>query len=280
MARGYDRPLYILPFDHRASFQTAMFGWKGALTAAQTAEIIAAKLVIYDGFQAVVAAGVSREHAGILVDEQFGAVILCDAARRGSITACPVEKSGQEDFDFEYGEDFARHVEGFNPTSSKVLVRYNPEGDPDLNRRQAARLKRLSDYLHGSHRLFLFELHVHAEPGQLERFRGAAGQLAAENHHARGGRGRGRPALPGVGRSLRGGPARLKGRGWWNLFSARLGNDPDSLDHNQERSDRHGFAAQESRRRYDGGLSRGFHGPGIGQTRRQGPEPGLRLSML
>ncbi len=172
MARGYDRPLYILPFDHRASFQTAMFGWKGALTAEQTAEIIAAKLVIYDGFQAAVAAGVSSEHAGILVDEQFGAVILCDAARRGSITACPVEKSGQREFDFEYGEDFARHVEAFNPTFCKVLVRYNPEGDPDLNRQQAARLKRLSDYLHGSHRLFLFELHVPAEPGQLGRFRG------------------------------------------------------------------------------------------------------------
>jgi hypothetical protein len=32
MARGYDRPLYVLPFDHRGSFETGMFGWKGART--------------------------------------------------------------------------------------------------------------------------------------------------------------------------------------------------------------------------------------------------------
>src|SRR5512143_1429281 len=108
MLIGYDRSLYILPFDHRASFQTGMFGWQGALTAAQTAEIIAAKLVIYDGFRAAVAAGVSKDHVGIRVDEQFGAAILCDAARHGHITACPVEKRGQEEFDLEYGEDFVR----------------------------------------------------------------------------------------------------------------------------------------------------------------------------
>jgi myo-inositol catabolism protein IolC len=172
MIRGYEKPLFIQPFDHRESFQTKLFGWKGGLTAEQTAEVIAAKLVIYDGFQAAIAGGVSKEHAGILVDEQFGAAVLCDAARHGYITACPVEKSGQKEFDFEYGEDFARHIEAFNPTFSKVLVRYNPEGDAEMNRRQCARLKRLSDYLHGSNRLFLFELLVPAEPAQLERLGG------------------------------------------------------------------------------------------------------------
>jgi len=25
---GFDKPLYIQPFDHRGSFQTKMFGWK------------------------------------------------------------------------------------------------------------------------------------------------------------------------------------------------------------------------------------------------------------
>ena len=52
MARGYDRPLYIQPFDHRGSFQTKMFGWQSPLSDAQTAEIAAAKRVIYDGFLA------------------------------------------------------------------------------------------------------------------------------------------------------------------------------------------------------------------------------------
>jgi myo-inositol catabolism protein IolC len=172
MAIGYDRSLYLMPFDHRESLQTKMFGWKGTLSAAQTAEIAAAKQVIYDGFLAAVAGGVAKEHAGILVDEQFGAAILRDAAGRGYTTACPVERSGQKEFVFEYGDDFARHVETVNPTFCKVFVRYNPEGDAALNRRQAARLKRLSDYLHGSDRLFMFELVVPAEPGQLERLLG------------------------------------------------------------------------------------------------------------
>lgn len=180
MKLGYDRPLYIQPFDHRESLQTKLFGWKGGLTAEQTAAIIAAKLVIYDGFQAAVAAGVPKEYAGILVDEQFGAAVLCDAARRGYITACPVEKSGQEEFDFEYGEDFTRHIEAFNPTFSKVLVRYNPEGDAALNRRQVLRLKRLSDYLHSSNRMFMFELLVPAEAVQLERFHGDKGAYDRE----------------------------------------------------------------------------------------------------
>src|SRR5207302_1093194 len=173
MTIGFDQPLYILPFDHRGSFQTKMFGWKGTLTAGQTAEIAAAKRVIYDALQAAVAGGVPKSKAGILVDEQFGAEILRDAARQGYITACPAEKSGQDEFDFEYGEDFAKHIEQFRPTFCKVLVRYNPEGDKALNQRQAARLKRLSDYLHGKSRsLFMFELLVPAEKAQLDRGRG------------------------------------------------------------------------------------------------------------
>jgi myo-inositol catabolism protein IolC len=111
--------------------------------------------------------------AGILVDEQFGAAILRDAAAHAYLTACPVEKSGQDEFDFDYGEDFAKHIEAFRPTLSKVLVRYNPEGDEALNQRQSSRLRRLSDYLHTeSHRLFMFELLVPAEKAQLDRVKG------------------------------------------------------------------------------------------------------------
>jgi 5-dehydro-2-deoxygluconokinase len=91
---GYDEPLYVLPFDHRATFSK---------------------------------------------------------------------------FDFEYGPDFAIHIEKFNPTFCKVLVRYNPGGDTALNQRQAVRLRRLSDYLHGCGRQFMFELLVPPEPDQLRR---------------------------------------------------------------------------------------------------------------
>jgi 5-dehydro-2-deoxygluconokinase len=170
---GFDKPLYILPFDHRGSFQSKMFGWKGTLTSEQTAQIAATKQVIYDGFKSAVSLGVPKQKAAILVDEQFGSAILRDATSNGYTTACPVEKSGQEEFDFEYGEEFAKHVEAFHPTFSKVLVRYNPEGDPALNARQAARLHRLSEYLHSkSQSRFLFELLVPAEKAQLDRLRG------------------------------------------------------------------------------------------------------------
>jgi 5-dehydro-2-deoxygluconokinase len=143
------------------------------LSPEQTAEVAATKQVIYDGFKAAIAAGVPKDKAGILVDEQFGTAILRDAAKQGYTTACPAEKSGQDEFDFEYGEDFAKHIEAFQPTFCKVLVRYNPEGDKTLNQRQAARLKRLSDYLHGKNRsLFMFELLVPAEKAQLDRVKG------------------------------------------------------------------------------------------------------------
>jgi len=169
MTLGYNKPLYILPFDHRGSFETKMFGWTGDLDAAQTAEIAAAKQVIYDGFQQAIAEGVPKEKAGILVDEQFGAAILRDAASKGYHTACPAEKSGQDEFDFEYGDDFAQHIEAFHPTFCKVLVRFNPEGDAALNAEQAERLKKLSDYLHSKSKShFMFELLVPAEKAQLE----------------------------------------------------------------------------------------------------------------
>ena len=170
---GFNKPLYILPFDHRGSFQTKMFGWSGPLTPDQTAKIAAAKRVIYDAFIAALNSGVPEQKAGILVDEQFGAAILRDAKASGHTTACPAEKSGQDEFDFEYGEDFAAHIEAMQPTFCKVLVRYNPEGKRALNIRQAARLKRLSDYLHEkSNSMFMFELLVPPEKAQLARVEG------------------------------------------------------------------------------------------------------------
>ena len=171
--RGFDQPLYVLPFDHRGSFETKMFGWHEPLSQDQTAQIAAAKQVIYEGFKAAVAAGVPKEKAGILVDEQFGAAILRDASSQGYHTACPAEKSGQDEFDFQYGEDFAAHIETFHPTFCKVLVRYNPGGDAGINREQAARLARLSEYLQkaGKSR-FMFELLVPAEKTQLDKLQG------------------------------------------------------------------------------------------------------------
>ena len=96
-----------------------------------------------------------------------------DASANGFTTACPAEKSGQEEFEFQYGGDFASHIETFNPTFCKVLVRYNPEGEQALNQRQSARLHRLSDYLKSKGRSrMLFELLVPPEKEQLDRLKG------------------------------------------------------------------------------------------------------------
>jgi 5-dehydro-2-deoxygluconokinase len=172
MAIGYDKPLYVLPFDHRATFSKTMFGWDGPLRPEQVAQITAIKEIIYDALKSAVAGGVLKERAGILVDETFGAGILRDAHKQGFITACPAERSGLDEFEFHYGADFAEHIDAFDPTFCKVLVRYNPEGDRELNRRQAGRLKQLSDHLHASGRLYMFELLVPARPEQLPRFGG------------------------------------------------------------------------------------------------------------
>ena len=168
MALGYDKPLYILAFDHRGSFQKKFFGVSGEPDEEETARISDAKRVIYEGARRALDEGVEADAAGVLVDEQFGAAIARDARAAGFRLAMPVEKSGQEEFDFQYGDEFGAHIETFDPNFSKVLVRYNTEGDQVMNERQAGRLKRLGDWLHEHGRLFLFELLVPATPGQIE----------------------------------------------------------------------------------------------------------------
>jgi len=180
MALGYDRNLYILAFDHRGSFQKKFFGISGEPDAQETETIADAKSVIFEGFQKAVDEGAPKEAGGILVDEQFGADIARRAKKEGFNLAMPVEKSGQDEFDFQYGDQFGDHIEELDPTFSKVLVRYNPEGDTEMNRRQTERLRRLSDWLHQHDRKFLFELLVPAEPPQLDGVGGDADRYDKE----------------------------------------------------------------------------------------------------
>jgi myo-inositol catabolism protein IolC len=172
MTVGYDKPLYILPFDHRRSYGSEVFGFKEPMTPEQIAQIAASKQVIYDGFKKGIESGVPKDRAGILVDEEFGAAILRDAAKQGYTSAMSVEKSGQTEFDFEYGDQYAAHLDEFRPTFAKVLVRYNPEGNAEQNKVQATRLKTLGDYCRRSGRLYMFELLVPAEPAQLQKVGG------------------------------------------------------------------------------------------------------------
>lgn len=180
MALGYDGKLYILAFDHRGSFQKKMFGIAGDPTPEETETIADAKRLIYEGMELAVERGAEAGATGVLIDEQFGSDVPGRAKAAGLKLAMPIEKSGQDEFDFQYGDDFGAHIESFDPAFNKVLVRYNPDGDAEMNERQLGRLKRLADWLHANDRKFLFELLVPAEPAQLESVGGDTDRYDAE----------------------------------------------------------------------------------------------------
>ena len=169
---GYRQPLFILPFDQRSSLVKSLFGFYPPLSPSQSAIVAADKQVIYEGFKLALTRGAPKAPAGILVDEEFGAAILRDANALGVVTCMPVEKSGGEEFLFEYGEQWQEHIAAFAPSFVKVLVRYNIEGDRALNQRQAERLKAVSDFCHRSDRRFMFELLVPMIRAQSDRLGG------------------------------------------------------------------------------------------------------------
>ncbi|MBV8944491.1 MAG: DUF2090 domain-containing protein [Solirubrobacterales bacterium] len=180
MALGYDGKLYILAFDHRGSFQKKMFGIEGDPTPEETEKIADSKHLIFEGMLKAVEQGAEAGATGVLVDEQFGSDIPEQAREHGLKLAMPVEKSGQEEFDFQYGEEFGAHIERYDPDFAKVLVRYNPDGDAAMNERQVRRLKELADWLHAHDRKFLFELLVPATDEQLASVDGDADRFDAE----------------------------------------------------------------------------------------------------
>lgn len=182
MPHGFQGKLFILAFDHRGSFQKKWFGIEGEPSAEDALRIADGKELIFEGLEQAVARGAEAATAGGLVDEQFGAPK--EIPRRiedaGMKLAMPVERSGQEEFDFEYDERFGEHIERFDPDFVKVLVRYNPDGDGELNARQTARLLELSDWLSARGRKFLFELLVPATDAQLASVDGDGGRYDAE----------------------------------------------------------------------------------------------------
>jgi myo-inositol catabolism protein IolC len=180
MNLGYDEKLYILAFDHRGSFQKKFFGIEGDPDVEQTAIIADAKHLIYEGLVQAVGAGADPSATGVLVDEQFGSSVPSEARQRGLKLAMPAERSGQSMFDFQYGDDFPAHIERFDPDFTKVLVRFNPDGDRAANAEQLQKLRRLSDWLHANARKFLFELLVPAEDAQLQSVGGEVERYDSE----------------------------------------------------------------------------------------------------
>ncbi len=163
---GYEEDLLILPFDHRGSLLKKLFGIDGREPTQEEADKYSdLKYMVYEGFLKSLEEGVSKETSAILVDAQFGMKIIEDAKSKGIMVAMPTEKSGQKEFDFDE-PDFKAHIQRVDPTFVKVLVRMNPEGNSELNKRQLERLKQISDYSKEIGKKFIFELLVPATEEQ------------------------------------------------------------------------------------------------------------------
>jgi len=148
---GYQKNLFILPFDHRSSF-AKLFGYpEESLTSEQKETISKAKEIIYEAFKKAVDQRIPKDQAAILVDEEYGDKIIKDAISQNYNVILTTEKSGQKEFSFEYGDEYAQHIEKYKPSIVKALVRYFP----DTN---YAKLKTLSDYCHEKGYKFLIEV--------------------------------------------------------------------------------------------------------------------------
>lgn len=148
---GYEKKLFILPFDHRASF-AKMLGFDDKnLTQKQKQIMKANKKIIFQAFKKSVSENVPKNQAAILVDEEYGNKIIRDAVNQNYIVLVTTEKSGQKEFTFEYQNQFGKHLEKYKPTFAKALIRYRPN-------MECKNLKKLSDYCHKAGYKFLFEI--------------------------------------------------------------------------------------------------------------------------
>jgi myo-inositol catabolism protein IolC len=160
-------PLFILAMDHRNSFAHDVFGVSGEPSDEELKKMRGAKTVIYEGARQAMATGLPRGRAGILVDEHLGSDIAKQAKADGFVLAMPIEKSGTKLFELEYGEQFAEHVETFDPDFFKVLARYNPADDDHDRATQIDRLARVSKWATDEDRRWFLELLVPPTSDQL-----------------------------------------------------------------------------------------------------------------
>jgi myo-inositol catabolism protein IolC len=179
----HDDPLFIMAMDHRGSFGKTLFGVEGEQpTPEQRAGMVAAKRLIYQGLtQATPTLPVGR--AGVLVDEQYGEPVIeaVEADSRHSIVlAVPLEASGRDWFELQWGDDWVEHLQRVGPDYAKVLVRDNPDLPAEQRRTQLRRLAQVSAGLHQLGMPLIYELLVPATAEQLARAGGDAGRYDRE----------------------------------------------------------------------------------------------------
>ncbi len=157
--------------DHRASFGKSLFGVVGDRPDQdQRAAMEAAKRLIYAGL-AHARGQLPGGRAGVLVDERYGQAVIDAAHSDGVILAVPVEHSGRDWFELEWGQDWLEHVASSRPDFAKVLVRDNPAFPAEQRAQQLRALREVSDALDSVGVPLLYELLVPATDEQ----RAAAG---------------------------------------------------------------------------------------------------------
>jgi myo-inositol catabolism protein IolC len=157
---------FILACDHRNSLR----GWLGSLQVPATETDATARKLKNLCVEALIEAR-PQLHADevpmLLLDEEYGVEAIPNAKASDLQVVIPAEKSGQAEFLFEHGDDFGRAIDRVDPDAIKALVRYNPAGDAELNRRSRDQLKVLQDYLTDSGRRFMLEVLVPPTPEQM-----------------------------------------------------------------------------------------------------------------
>jgi 5-dehydro-2-deoxygluconokinase len=156
---------FLLAFDHRESLMSAFFEAPEP-GKAEVASASSVKTLIADGLLAAIdRSRIDRKEAGGLVDATYGGIAIDRLRTRGVRFAVPIEASGRREFEFEH-RDWRQRLEAIAPTWAKVLVRYNPSGDADMNARQRAQLLDAQAGARAARVGFLFELLVPPEPEQ------------------------------------------------------------------------------------------------------------------
>lgn len=163
-------PLFLLAMDQRSSLLEHTYDESGGepRDEAEAERVRAGKQLVYRGLLTALAGGASRERTGVLVDERYGADVARLVREAGLRLAMPIERSGREWFELEYGDDWLAHVDVFDPDFVKVLVRDNPAFDRERRAQQAADLAAVATTLREAGRTFLVELLV---PGTDEQKR-------------------------------------------------------------------------------------------------------------
>ncbi|MCL5795602.1 MAG: DUF2090 domain-containing protein [Patescibacteria group bacterium] len=156
---GYNKNLFILAFDHHSTLLRDVFNIVNRQPKPEERnKVIEAKRIIYEAYKLALKNGLPQDQGGILVDEEYGDAILRDAKAQKILFCLKVEKSGQKEFDFQYGEDFVQHIEKYQPDFVKVVFEYNPQGNLISNKRTEDRLKILNDYCKQANYKLMVEL--------------------------------------------------------------------------------------------------------------------------